>query len=78
MRQMRYRVEPLVPAVQCSGIRLLFANGVQGVSLKVCSVTLKYAKIGCQQSLSTEAAEVARGKCGTEWNVLYLLYNVPG
>ena len=29
------------------------------------SGTLYYAKIGCQKSLSTEAAEVARGKCGT-------------
>ena len=34
-------------------------GGKGGGSLNVCSVTLKYAKIGCQKSLSTEAAEVA-------------------
>ena len=47
-RQMRYRMEPLVPDVQWSGVRLLFLRtglGGKGGSLKVCSGTLKYAKI---------------------------------
>ena len=50
-------------------------EGVGG-SLKVCSDTLKYAKIGCRKTTSAEAAEVARGEGGTKCDLWYLFYNV--
>ena len=53
-----------------------FEGGGVGGSLKVCSDTLKYAKIGCRKTTSAEAAEVARGKGGTKCNLWYLFYNV--
>ena len=45
------------------------------MSLKVCSDTLKYAKIWCRKTTSTEAAEIARGKGGTKCDFWYLFYN---
>ena len=53
-----------------------FEGGGVGGSLKVCSDTLKYAKIGCRKTTSAEAAEVARGEGGTKCNLWYLFYNV--
>ena len=51
-RQMRYQMEPLVPAVQCSGVRTLFCEG--GVEGGSSQSTLRYTEI-CENWVSKVA-----------------------
>ena len=68
-RQMRYQMEPLVPAVQCSGVRTLFCEG--GVEGGSSQSMLRYTEI-CENWVSKVAKY--RGCRGRARQMRYL-YN---